>query len=79
MDPALPDLKLPKYRIMEVDSVDAQIDWAEAGFGIAIVPDFSLHPKLNLQSTITPLPTFPSASLGYIVRQNQVLSKAIKK
>ncbi|MBL4239755.1 LysR family transcriptional regulator [Vibrio fluvialis] len=79
MDPALPDLKLPKYRIMEVGSVDAQIDWAEAGFGIAIVPDFALHPKLNLQSPITPLPTFPSASLGYIVRQNQVLSKAIKK
>ncbi|MBO2615669.1 LysR family transcriptional regulator [Shewanella algae] len=79
IDPALPELKLPEYRIMEVGSVDAQIDWAEAGFGIAIVPDFALHPKLNLQSSITPLPSFPSASLGYIVRQNQVLSKAIKK
>lgn len=64
---------------MEVGSVDAQIDWAEAGFGIAIVPAFSLHPKLNLKSTITPLPDFPTTSLGYIVRQNQVLSRAIKQ
>ncbi|WP_064607572.1 LysR family transcriptional regulator [Photobacterium sp. J15] len=79
IDSALPELKLPKYRIMEVGSVDAQIDWAEAGFGVAIVPDFSLHPKLNLQTTITPLPEFPTASLGYIVRQNQVLSRAIKQ
>lgn len=79
IDLALPSLKLPKYRIMEVGSVDAQIDWAEAGFGIAIVPAFSLHPKLNLTSTITPLPDFPTTSLGYIVRQNQVLSRAIKQ
>ncbi|MGF1699544.1 LysR family transcriptional regulator [Photobacterium makurazakiensis] len=79
IDMALPSLKLPKYRIMEVGSVDAQIDWAEAGFGIAIVPAFSLHPKLNLKSTITPLPDFPTTSLGYIVRQNQVLSRAIKQ
>ncbi|MGF1681770.1 LysR family transcriptional regulator [Photobacterium minamisatsumaniensis] len=79
IDMALPSLKLPKYRIMEVGSVDAQIDWAEAGFGIAIVPAFSLHPKLNLKSTITPLPGFPTTSLGYIVRQNQVLSRAIKQ
>lgn len=79
IDSALPELKLPKYRVMEVGSVDAQIDWAEAGFGVAIVPDFSLHPKLNLQTTITPLPEFPTASLGYIVRQNQVLSRAIKQ
>ncbi|MDO6544236.1 LysR family transcriptional regulator [Photobacterium sanguinicancri] len=79
IDLALPSLQLPKYRIMEVGSVDAQIDWAEAGFGIAIVPAFSLHPKLNLKSTITPLPDFPTTSLGYIVRQNQVLSRAIKQ
>ncbi|OAN13806.1 LysR family transcriptional regulator [Photobacterium jeanii] len=79
IDLALPSLKLPKYRIMEVGSVDAQIDWAEAGFGIAIVPAFSLHPKLNLKNTITPLPDFPTTSLGYIVRQNQVLSRAIKQ
>ncbi|KLV01467.1 LysR family transcriptional regulator [Photobacterium aquae] len=79
IDSALPSLRLPRYRIMEVGSVDAQIDWAEAGFGIAIVPAFSLHPKLNLQSTITPLPDFPTTSLGYIVRQNQVLSRAIKQ
>ncbi|MGR2768874.1 LysR family transcriptional regulator [Photobacterium ganghwense] len=79
IDLALPSLKLPKYRVMEVGSVDAQIDWAEAGFGIAIVPAFSLHPKLNLKSTITPLPNFPTTSLGYIVRQNQVLSRAIKQ
>lgn len=79
IDLALPSLKLPKYRVMEVGSVDAQIDWAEAGFGIAIVPAFSLHPKLNLKSTITPLPDFPTTSLGYIVRQNQVLSRAIKQ
>ncbi|WEM45090.1 LysR family transcriptional regulator (plasmid) [Photobacterium sp. DA100] len=79
IDLALPSLHLPKYRVMEVGSVDAQIDWAEAGFGIAIVPAFSLHPKLNLKSTITPLPDFPTTSLGYIVRQNQVLSRAIKQ
>lgn len=64
---------------MEVGSVDAQIDWAEAGFGVAIVPSFSLHSKLHLQTTITPLPHFPTTSLGYIVRQNQVLSRAIKQ
>ncbi|MCW8329102.1 LysR family transcriptional regulator [Photobacterium sp. SDRW27] len=79
LDLALPTLNLPKYRVMEVGSVDAQIDWAEAGFGVAIVPEFSLHPKLNLQTAITPLPGFPTTSLGYIVRQNQVLSRAIKQ
>ncbi|MGF1728978.1 LysR family transcriptional regulator [Photobacterium kasasachensis] len=79
LDAALPTLNLPTYRVMEVGSVDAQIDWAEAGFGVAIVPEFSLHPKLNLQTTITPLPDFPTTSLGYIVRQNQVLSRAIKQ
>jgi DNA-binding transcriptional LysR family regulator len=79
IDLALPSLQLPSYRVMEVGSVDAQIDWAEAGFGVAIVPAFSLHPKLNLQTTITPLPDFPTTSLGYIVRQNQVLSRAIKQ
>ncbi|GAB3517881.1 LysR family transcriptional regulator [Photobacterium alginatilyticum] len=79
LDAALPTLNLPSYRVMEVGSVDAQIDWAEAGFGVAIVPEFSLHPKLNLQTTITPLPNFPTTSLGYIVRQNQVLSRAIKQ
>lgn len=79
IDSALPQLNLPKYRVMEVGSVDAQIDWAEAGFGVAIVPEFSLHPKLNLQTKITPLPQFPTTSLGYIVRQNQILSRAIKQ
>lgn len=79
IDLALPSLQLPSYRVMEVGSVDAQIDWAEAGFGVAIVPAFSLHSKLNLQTTITPLPDFPTTSLGYIVRQNQVLSRAIKQ
>ncbi|WP_164675312.1 LysR family transcriptional regulator [Vibrio rhodolitus] len=79
LDLALPTLNLPKYRVMEVGSVDAQIDWAEAGFGVAIVPEFSLHPKLNLKTAITPLPEFPTTSLGYIVRQNQVLSRAIKQ
>ena len=79
LDLALPLLNLPRYRIMEVGSVDAQIDWAEAGFGIAIVPDFSLRGKENLTAKITPLNEFPTTSLGYIVRQNQVLSKAIKQ
>ncbi|ODS11453.1 LysR family transcriptional regulator [Vibrio scophthalmi] len=79
LDLALPTLNLPNYRVMEVGSVDAQIDWAEAGFGVAIVPEFSLHPKLNLKTTVTPLPQFPTTSLGYIVRQNQVLSRAIKQ
>lgn len=79
LDPALPSLNLPRYRIMEVGSVDAQIDWAEAGFGVAIVPEFSIYTKTNLKSKVTPLPDFPSTSLGYIVRQNQILSKAIKQ
>lgn len=79
LDPALPSLNLPNYRIMEVGSVDAQIDWAEAGFGVAIVPEFSVYTKANLTTKVTPLPQFPTTSLGYIVRQNQVLSKAIKQ
>ncbi|EGM71246.1 LysR family transcriptional regulator [Shewanella sp. HN-41] len=79
LDPALPSLNLPSYRIMEVGSVDAQIDWAEAGFGVAIVPEFSIYTKANLTTKVTPLPQFPSTSLGYIVRQNQILSKAIKQ
>ncbi|MCH1929074.1 LysR family transcriptional regulator [Shewanella sp. A25] len=79
LDPALPSLNLPSYRIMEVGSVDAQIDWAEAGFGVAIVPEFSIYTKANLRSRVTPLPQFPTTSLGYIVRQNQILSKAIKQ
>ncbi|MCL1088259.1 LysR family transcriptional regulator [Shewanella profunda] len=79
LDPALPSLNLPSYRIMEVGSVDAQIDWAEAGFGVAIVPEFSIYTKTNLVTKVTPLPQFPSTSLGYIVRQNQILSKAIKQ
>ncbi|RTR38773.1 LysR family transcriptional regulator [Shewanella canadensis] len=83
LDLALPSLNLPKYRIMEVGSVDAQIDWAEAGFGVAIVPEFSIYTKRNLKThlktKVTPLPEFPTTSLGYIVRQNQILSKAIKQ
>lgn len=79
LDPALPSLNLSNYRIMEVGSVDAQIDWAEAGFGVAIVPEFSVYTKANLTTKVTPLPQFPTTSLGYIVRQNQILSKAIKQ
>ncbi len=79
IDSALPTLNLGSYRVMEVGSVDAQIDWAEAGFGIAIVPDFALHSKLNLSSEITALPDFPTTSLGYILRQNQLQSKALKQ
>ncbi|MGL4600095.1 MAG: LysR family transcriptional regulator [Plesiomonas sp.] len=79
IDASLQRLSLPPVRIMEVGSVDAQIDWAEAGFGVAIVPEFSLHPKLNLCSQITPLPRFSTTHLGYIVRQNQILSRAVKQ
>ncbi|NRB22862.1 LysR family transcriptional regulator [Shewanella sp.] len=79
LDSALPSLNLPQYRIMEVGSVDAQIDWAEAGFGVAIVPEFSIYTKRHLKTKVTPLPEFPTTSLGYIVRQNQILSKAIKQ
>lgn len=59
IDPSLPLLALPPCRIMEVGSVDAQLDWAEAGFGVAIVPDFSLHPRLNLTAPVTSLSDFP--------------------
>ncbi|MGL4855698.1 LysR family transcriptional regulator substrate-binding protein, partial [Plesiomonas sp.] len=79
IDVSLQRLSLPPVRVMEVGSVDAQIDWAEAGFGVAIVPEFSLHPKLNLRSRITPLPRFSTTHLGYIVRQNQILSRAVKQ
>ncbi|MEZ8449126.1 LysR family transcriptional regulator [Vibrio splendidus] len=79
IDEGLPSLNLPSYRVMEVGSVDAQIDWAEAGFGVAIVPEFAIFTKQHLKSKVTPLTNFSSTSLGYIVRQNQVLSKATKQ
>lgn len=79
IDEGLPNLNLPNYRVMEVGSVDAQIDWAEAGFGVAIVPEFAVSTKQHLHSKVTPLTNFSSTSLGYIVRQNQVLSKATKQ
>ncbi len=79
IDEGLPNLNLPNYRVMEVGSVDAQIDWAEAGFGVAIVPEFAVSTKQHLHSKVTPLMNFSSTSLGYIVRQNQVLSKATKQ
>ncbi|WP_061024837.1 LysR family transcriptional regulator [Vibrio splendidus] len=79
IDEGLPSLNLPNYRVMEVGSVDAQIDWAEAGFGVAIVPEFAVSTKQHLHSQVTPLINFSSTSLGYIVRQNQVLSKATKQ
>ncbi|CDT52057.1 Putative transcriptional regulator, LysR family [Vibrio coralliirubri] len=79
IDEGLPSLNLPSYRVMEVGSVDAQIDWAEAGFGVAIVPEFAVSTKHHLHSKVTPLMNFSSTSLGYIVRQNQVLSKATKQ
>ena len=79
IDEGLPSLNLPSYRVMEVGSVDAQIDWAEAGFGVAIVPEFAISTKQHLNSKVTPLINFSSTSLGYIVRQNQVLSKATKQ
>ncbi|MEZ8485459.1 LysR family transcriptional regulator [Vibrio splendidus] len=79
IDEGLPSLNLPNYRVMEVGSVDAQIDWAEAGFGVAIVPEFAVSTKQHLHSKVTPLINLSSTSLGYIVRQNQVLSKATKQ
>ncbi|WP_432463611.1 LysR family transcriptional regulator [Agarivorans sp. QJM3NY_33] len=79
IDNALPTLNLTNYRVMEVGSVDAQIDWAEAGFGVAIVPEFALSTPRYLKSLVTPLADFPTTELGYIVRQNQILSKAIKQ
>ena len=79
IDEGLPSLNLPNYRVMEVGSVDAQIDWAEAGFGVAIIPEFAISTKQHLKSKVTPLTNFSSTSLGYIVRQNQVLSKATKQ
>ena len=79
IDEGLPSLNLPNHRIMEVGSVDAQIDWAEAGFGVAIIPEFAISTKQYLNSKVTPLTNFSSTSLGYVVRQNQVLSKATKQ
>ncbi|EHZ2548761.1 LysR family transcriptional regulator [Vibrio vulnificus] len=79
IDASLPKLNLPRFRVMEVGSVEAQIDWAEAGFGTAIVPDFSLHTKTTLTRKVAHLEDFPATDFGYIVRQNQVLSKAAKQ
>ncbi|MFW7523411.1 LysR family transcriptional regulator [Vibrio ostreicida] len=79
IEEGLPSLNLPNYRVMEVGSVDAQIDWAEAGFGVAIIPEFAISTKHHLNSKVTPLADFCCTSLGYIVRQNQVLSKATKQ
>lgn len=79
IDDALPRLNLSNYRVMEVGSVDAQIDWAEAGFGVAIIPEFALSTKRNIQTDVTPLSDFPTTNLGYIIRQNQILSKATKQ
>lgn len=79
IDEGLPSLNLSNYRVMEVGSVDAQIDWAEAGFGVAIIPEFAISTKQYLKSKITPLTGFSSTSLGYVVRQHQVLSKATKQ
>ncbi|MDO2946839.1 LysR family transcriptional regulator [Aeromonas simiae] len=76
LDPALP--QLGRYRVMEVGSVDAQLDWAEAGFGVAVVPDFALLRRRDDAVPVRRLVEFPTASLGYIVRQNQILSRAIK-
>ncbi|MGL5284889.1 MAG: LysR family transcriptional regulator [Aeromonas sp.] len=78
IDPCLPSLQLPGYRIMEVGSVDAQLDWARAGFGVAIVPDFALLKTREPGVPMMRLRDFPPTSLGYIVRQNQILSRAIK-
>ncbi|MEG3755839.1 LysR family transcriptional regulator [Psychromonas arctica] len=78
IDLALPTLNLPGFRVMEVGSVDAQIDWAEAGFGTAIVPDFSIYNREHLKAEVVTLLDFPCTSLGYVVRKNQVLSKAVK-
>jgi len=79
IDMALPSLNIPSYRIMEVGSVDAQLDWAEAGFGTAIVPDFSLDSRTHLKTQVLTLVDFPCTSLGYVVRKNQILSKAVKR
>ncbi|RJX72912.1 LysR family transcriptional regulator [Vibrio sinensis] len=79
IDAALPLLKLKKYRVFEVGSVEAQLDWAVAGFGTAIVPDFSVNTKLSETAKVTPLTMFPTTDFGYVVRQNQILSKAAKQ
>ena len=52
---------------------------ARNGFGVAIVPELAVSTKQHLNSKVTPLTNFSSTSLGYIVRQNQVLSKATKQ
>ncbi|ALP41843.1 LysR family transcriptional regulator [Aeromonas schubertii] len=76
LDPALPSLG--RHRVMEVGSVDAQLDWAEAGFGVAIVPDFALLRRRDEGVPVQRLTGFPTTHLGYIVRQNQILSRGIK-
>ena len=79
IDQGLPLLNLSHYSVMEVGSVYEKIDWAEAGFGVAIIPEFAILTKPSLKSNITPLPDFAATSFGYVVRQNQVLSKAMKQ
>jgi len=76
IEPALVRLGLGDCRVMEVSSVAAQLDWAEAGFGTAIVPGLSLQGRPALQRRALEI---PAAGLGYMLRQNQILSAASKQ
>ena len=59
---------------VEVGSVSGQINWAEAGFGIAILPNWGGQFK-NEQVEIMELNTIPKAPLGLVQRLNFVPSK----
>ncbi|MGL5947635.1 MAG: LysR family transcriptional regulator [Aeromonas sp.] len=77
--PYLPRLGLGAYRVMAVDSVDAQLDWASAGFGVAIVPELALSSVRSREVACEVLGSIPPTPLGYVVRQDQVLSRPIKQ
>jgi len=77
IEPTLVRLGLADWRVMEVSSVAAQLDWAQAGFGVAIVPQLSLQGRPALQQS--PQVDIPAAGLGYVLRQNQILSAASKQ
>ena len=60
--------------LMEFGSVDVQKKFAEIGFGVAIIPDFAIDPKLT-ESTLKTykIKGNPKKQIGWAVRSNQPL------
>ncbi len=60
--------------LMEFGSVDVQKKFAEIGFGVAIIPDFAMDPKLTESSLRNyKIKGNPKKQIGWAVRSNQAL------